>query len=245
MEIKLISFIQILESILCLHRSISSSTCLGRVLRYFHVLWELLLLSSNGVKNHLYATQLDKTSTSLIFYTNTINSTGFIILSLYKSKKYKQMLKYLNMNHFNFKADQRYDKNLAIILTIVKVSLLMLFVLEASFFVVARLFNSVDVTNTIILFVAYIYYAAMQMCDVRFFFEFFALFSILNVMSEQLASITRSVQEFEVVGKGRIPDDEYKEKLNVFDKWSAAYTNVAESSKLFNNVYGLQVYIFF
>lgn len=58
----------------------------------------------------------------------------------------------------------------------------------------------------------------------QFMFEFFALFTILIVMSEQLAGITRSVNKFQIINKGV----EYKGKLNLLDKWYAAYMYVFE-----------------
>lgn len=241
MEILVIKFFNILECIFCLHRTISSSTRILRLLRYLHVLFQLCLISTHGAAHYFVAPQLLLSTDSLVFCTSTANSLALVILAIYKSKKYKEMIKYLNMNHLRLKEDPQYNKDLKIILILPLLLTLITFVLQ----VVALIEADHKHTPVFLGIGSYFWdifrYLNQPMCTFRFFFEFSALYSVLSVMSEQLASLTRSVEEFEVVKKGGKPDVECKEKLKIFDKWCVTYTNVKESSKLFNNVYGLQV----
>lgn len=234
MEIKLIEYINIIECILCLHRTISSSNRTIRVLRYLHVFCQLLLMSSDSVLFYFNVIQLDGNN-ALAFFTSTANSFALIILAVYKSKRYVQMLKYFNMNHINLKPDAQYNKNLA---TIFKF-MFGLSSVTIVLFVISIFFVRIDS------FVEFICHGNQIISVLRFVFGFFALVSILNVMSEQLTSIVRSVKEFEVIDKGVISDVEYNEKLKDFEKWYATYSNLKESSKLFNNIYGLQVGVSF
>lgn len=239
MEIQLIKFVNILECIFCLHRTISNSTNILKILKYLHVLLELFLISSHGAVHYFVHVHYIVTTDSLIFFTITTNSLVLVILAVYKSKKYKQMVKYFNMNHMDLKADSQYNKNLKIILILPLVLSLVTFVQQVVTIIETRHKHSFLILSSYVCDI--LFSVNLLMCNLRFFFEFSALFSVLNVMSEQLTSITRSVQKFEVVKKGTKPDIECKEKLKVFDEWCATYTNVKQSSKLFNDIYGFQV----
>lgn len=239
MEIELIKFVNIIECMLCLHRTISNSTCTLRVLKYLHVSLEHFVIITNVVACYFNVTKYDKIVTMEILL-STAHSLAILILAVYKSKKYKQMLEYFNINHLHLKADPQYNKNLKNILILDFVLLLATFILV---FGVLGFFPFV--ITGVDLCIDYILYVNLLVCAFRFLFEFYVLFSILNVMSEQLGSIIRSVEEFEAVKRGSNPEIVCQVKLQVFDTWSSTYTNIKESSKLFNNIYGFQVRINF
>ncbi|XP_068632023.1 uncharacterized protein [Battus philenor] len=80
-------------------------------------------------------------------------------------------------------------------------------------------------------------------CDIRFHFEFFFLYSLLYTISEQLECIIRSVAKDRSITYDHmdVNASETTEKiLNEIKKWCLAYTNVAESSKCFNSVFSVQ-----
>lgn len=230
MEIHLINYINILECILGLQRTILNSTWSIRVLRFLYTLSQHLLLSFNIVQYYLYPIHMTN-PVWLAILTNAIDFSVIIILAVYKSKKYEQMSEYLNINHMLFKSDAQYNKDLRIVFIWTVVSSLVFIVVQLSAY-----YGTDHVENA---HIACIAYASMGISNIQFIFEFFACFSILSVMSEQLENITRSIKKIEISDNGAISDVETREKL--FNKWCTTYTNLKESSKLFNNIYGFQV----
>lgn len=235
MDIKLIKYVNIFECIFCLHRTMSNTTCPLRVLKYLHACLELVMTMANVVACYSNLFKNDRIVTMEIFL-NCSHSFVLLILAVYKSKKYEQMLEYFNINHLHLKADPHYNKNLQNILILASALSLATFLIQ-----IGVLTNYPLAITLVDFYLDFILYMNLLVSGFRFLFEFYVLFSILNLMSEQLASIIRSVEEFEGVKKGTKLDIVCKGKLKAFDTWCATYTNVKESSKLFNNVYGLQV----
>nr|WCC57746.1 gustatory receptor 34 [Papilio dardanus] len=179
------------------------------------------------------------------------NSLVLIFFSCYYSEKFKKLL--ISFNEFNsfFIKDEFYSKKnnnrnpilIIFFILFVITKIVLIFVTRKYYNPLRRKFS---------VFFAVCLRINTLLNDIRYFYEYFLLYAILGIISDQLDCIIRSVD------KEIKYNSSYLEKIQVnhiklsiktisYEKnvkqWSQIYSGIAESTDKFNDVFGIQMTI--
>lgn len=221
--------------------------CLNKCTRIFVIIWvfmEAFNVTLSAVANYEPEEKFQIQSPRTYFLLSTSFSIYLLIASLYYSKTFHRLL--LNFDAFYYFCDDGvfYQKMMKAqkVITFRVVSFCCLVLVVYTYFGVPTSAGRMGWVVTIISL-----YSSSK-ADIRYIFQYFVIHCILFVVSEQLKTITRSIDsELSVIRKnrknvehaGNIPSVAVNyDKLN---KWVKAYENVNDSSNLCNSMFSIQV----
>lgn len=215
-----------------------------RVIVLSWITFSILNLIFNAVANFRHNTEIHIHAQHIYYFSSTSFSVFVMISSLYYSKSFYRLLLNFAAFHKIFD-DEVYKQRLTTQkrFTLIVVSFC---VIKTFAFTYVRVYNS-DKTLNIVVSVLTQY--NISLCDFRYIFEYFILRSIFFVISEQLETIKRSIDDELTairVNRGTIEHADISrisvnhEKLN---KWTEAYENINNSCNLCNSMFRAQVNI--
>lgn len=182
----------------------------------------------------------------LDYYASNIYSLIMLVLPLSDSKDFKKLMMYFNLFMSYFPCDQIYSKK-----TNRKERKIMLFYIfyistifcgDMTYFYLfgEDLMKGIKSVYVFVGFEVFLYIGYL-----RFMNEFGVIYCFLSLIAEQLDCIIRSINEELKETESRCSVGgslvTLKTKLQLFDKWSAAYATVSKISNLFNLIFGFQV----
>nr|WCC58020.1 gustatory receptor 35 [Papilio xuthus] len=241
--LKPIRFLFILGNFLLLFRNISFKSRGTRYIIYCIIISDITLSIFNSIAC-FYFNLYKRFSDVLHLQVTLINSIVLIILSIYHSKKFKNMLYVLNSNNDFMENDDMYLKKLER--------------KRKMFFLVLILYVGVKIIPSLIFSRYYsshvqpnLFFIILKInalfWDARFFYEYLLMCALLYTFSEQLECIIRSVvrqkrfiaRNFDISDTSlhQLVQNQYLKKLS---EWSEAFSYVEEAIKLFNGIFGIQ-----
>lgn len=234
MAIRVLRFTKYVENIFCIYRNYCLFEDFPRKLILLRIIAELLLILFHCViRTYYYMTNHSQNGDDILyFYLSSSHSIVIIVFGCYSSKKYKYFIKHLESG---FKYINK-NSNLKKIRTkdIVVVGFIFLFG-----FVECFAFSSTQFTSAPSIGLSEFWHIFFQInllaCDIRYIIELFVLYYVLRIMSVQLKFITNSIDK----SNHFVYNDD--ELIAEVDKWSVTYNHIRESSKCFNNIFGVQV----
>lgn len=238
MEIKVLKFIFFVENLLCVFRNVSFVGRITQVFVFLRVFVEISLATFNGILRSCYYKRFEMKSEMLFFFSSITSSIIIILLSCYHSKNFKQLLTHLNDNHSYFKSNSEYRRKLKNIQYCAIIISSIFFVFGTVTFIYSDFIHHYDLPGVNVVLI-YLLHFNLASCDYRYVFEYIMLGVVLEVMAEQLDCINRSVDD---VKANILPELAVsQDTLKAFDEWCLTYTNIKEASKMFNNIFGIQV----
>lgn len=233
MTIRLLKFTEYSENALCIYRNLWRYSKIAKIIIAISITMELLLITSHFVIIILgwYINNL----VDIVYFCHTnIHSMFLIILACYHCKKYKFFIAHLNIAVKYFGVDTMYLKNLEKKNSVFFTYMFVLCSVELLIIIGFSYFQSLP---DIPLFWYLLYHASLIVGNFRYFIEFFVLYCLLHVISEQLLSLTRSINE-QISFK-----TESQKLIAEVDNWSNKYTHIKKTVELFNDIFAIQVCI--
>nr|WCC58018.1 gustatory receptor 33 [Papilio xuthus] len=220
-----------------------------RVIICLLIFIEIILSLTNGVICAYYKLYFHFPD-MIYFNLSLFNSMLFILLSYYHSKHYEIMFNFLDSNDTFVTRDDKYLKNfekrkIILLLTLIPYLVLKTGVPWAS----SRYFNMPE--HSLPFFVIVILKINASIYELRFFYNYYILYVILYLISEQLECILRSIiKEKPFVATVFVQTDIVSDSMsiqykNITTEWSDVFTFITEAIIMFNKIFSLQMTLMF
>lgn len=179
---------------------------------------------------------------SLYFCLALFNSTLMFLLCLYNSKLFQNLLYYLNINNYLLRKDIIYQKKMEKSCINVLVILIMTtFASLLSAFVPWLIDLKIDLT----LYFITVRVITLTYWNARYFTEYFIIYGLLDIISEQSNSIIRNLKmktfKFGMIHLDEESEIDLKPFGKMIDDCQIMYSNIKKSIELINRIFGLQV----
>lgn len=208
------------------------------------VVFESINITLSAYANFASESSFQLRAQRIYFFTSTAFSIYVMIAALYYSKKFYCLL--LNFDSFYNIFDDKILNETMMKAQKVLTSMAFSFCgIKISTFAYVRLSHSDDAKD---FWVTTITQYSISMSDFRYIFQYFILYSIVFVVSEQLKAMTRSIDgELSEIRENRgnveHANSLSREALNhaKLQKWVQAYENITDTSHLCNVMFSIQV----
>nr|WCC58019.1 gustatory receptor 34 [Papilio xuthus] len=233
----------IIGNILFLFRNICFVRTRIRVLMIFVVFLEISISIYNCfiiAYFYLYYHLSDFINIYMVF----CNSLIFILFSCYYSKKFQKLIIYFNKYSYFFTKDELYLRNIKKKNRIVTI-IFILFVILKSIFVIVSLKFYYLLRREFSVFLTMCFRINSFLHDIRYFYEYLLLFSLLSLISDQLDCVIRSIdKEMEYISSNletfAMKTESYEKNIKL---WSKIYSGIADTTDIFNDIFGIQMTI--
>nr|WCC57798.1 gustatory receptor 34 [Papilio glaucus] len=243
--LKPFKIIFVLGNVLFLFRNISFVGTRTRVIMILCILAEIFLSIYNcfiiGYYN-LFIHLSDCINVYMVFG----NSIILIILSCYNSSSFNRLLMSFNMNSSLFAKDNSYLKKMEKRNPLIIFVLILFVVAKIVFIVLSQTYNPL-LKLEFSFFVSICLQMNAILCDVRYFYEYLLLYTLLGLICDQLDCIIRSIEKemndvtsnlntIEMnVPFSVIKMESYEKNI---EQWSRAYSSIANATDIFNDIFG-------
>lgn len=245
--LKPLRFILNFGNLILLFRNVSFSDRKLQVLMYSTALAEIILTIVNGIIVGYYYL-FHHFSDIVYIYVAFSNSIFYIILSLYHSKSYYLLLSFLDANSGYLTKDDLYLKDIKRKNKIFKIVCFLFIGIHIILTMIDsryRFLLKYEISSLLAMFLQ----TNAAIIDLRLFYEYCVLCTLLYLISEQLESINRCIIQEKIFvssiykpsGKSVILKVITTQHIDDIAQWSLAYTHLVEATCLFNKIFGVQV----
>ena len=221
--------------------------CLKRRIRIFASLWvvfETFNIILGAVVNIISEGHFLVQAQRIYFFLSTSFSIYVMLASVYYSKRFYSLLTNFDAYHKIFECAAYTHRMLRAqkVLTSAIVSYCGFLSFTFTYTRVASSASNMGMARYVI------FQYIDSMSDFRYVFQYFIMYCILFVVSEQLKTVTRSIdEELSAIRENRA-NVVHAENLRIvavnhdkLNKWVTAYENINGSSNLFNSMFSIQV----
>lgn len=237
MSLNIISFLTTIQTLYCVHKNNFTLSRKQRILRGFILILDIVLTCISTLV-HVHYCLLEREYRELIHYIlSLLNSASVIISVLCYSESFQLLFECIEKNHGRFSVDYIYVKNINQIIK--KARFLSVFTIFSPLPEVIQIFLNVYNIEYFIVIDTYV----LMMYNIRFLMAHVLLFTLLNILSEQVNFLTRIISKERGIPSSAISEDilSVEQEVTSFDEWTVIYTNIKNCSNLINCVFGLQV----
>lgn len=245
--LKVLRFVFTFGNFILLFRTVSFSNRKFQIFMYCTASADIILTVVNGIVVGYY--NLFHHFTDMIYiYTAFSVSMFYVISSLYYSKRFHLLLKFLDANSNYLMQDVLYLKDIKRKIKTFKVGLTIYITIKVVFMLLSSRYSQLQKYDISVI-VSIILQTHASLVDIRFSYEYCVFYSLLYLISEQLETIIRYIVKekqfialiYKPEGSNLTPDIITNKHISDITRWSLTYTYLAEATDIFNKVFGVQV----